>query len=246
MPSRISPKTVLYGLSWITILATLVTMSGCYYLYFFDGNPPIDYLNAPFPVDRAVYRPGDTITMLVKYDRHVSAPVTRSVYLNDSYPIPLELTQDGEIMPVGTGTVLLTYVIPPSYVPAQGDDYHLSGTSSYHVNFLRDRVVTWESEDFRIDPAAGTSPRPSAHHPVQGTEVKDQRLIDLIEHSHPSSASLSSAPVSESSAPAPAPSSVGSVSSSSSGLLQGVVAPVLDGAQGAVRGVDNAVNQVAP
>ena len=241
-------KHGLYGISWVTILATLGTMCLFYYLYFFQGNPPIVFLNLPFPVDQKVYHPGDTITLLDKYDRRVSSLVTRSVYLVDSYPIPLELTTDGGITPVGTGTVLLTFTIPPNYVPADGDDYYISGVSVYHVNFLRDRAVPWRSETFRIVPPAGVSPRPSVHHASPATPEENQALIQLIERSHSSSsAGLSAHPASAgqsasasaggSSASASPESSSASASSSSAGIVQGVVDPLLNGVNGALQGV---------
>ena len=230
----------LYALCWVIILATLATMGVGYYFLFVQGNPPIEFLNMPFPVDKKVYHPGDTITMLVNYDRHISALVTRSTYLNDSYPIPLELSTDGDVTPTGTGTVLLTYVIPPSYVPAQGDDYYISGTSIYHVNFLRDRIVTWKSETFRIEPASGVSPRPSVHRPVQGTEVKDQSLIDLIERSHSSSSSVTSQSSSATSSSATA------LSASASASSPGLPGPLLDDGLNAVQAVDRTVPAVLP
>ena len=147
----------------VTFILANSMMIGGFYLYYFQNNPPVEYLNTPFPVDRspAIYYPGDEVTLYVEYKKQAASPITVQTALVDSYLLPFPaFTTNGAPVTKGTGAILLTFTIPSNFILAENDYYHFEGISIYHVNFLADREVPWKSAEFQIKLRPGQEYRP--------------------------------------------------------------------------------------
>lgn len=121
-----------------------------FYLYNFDGNPPIEINNIPIPTNKTVYEAGDDIIIYVEMCRFTDTPfyVSRKHYVNGLlHPTPVETRKAGGDVGCFEGWVFSTRV-PPTLPPGE---YQLKGQSEYKVNQIAEiRIVPWETETFQV------------------------------------------------------------------------------------------------
>lgn len=142
----ITNHPVLRLIVWLTLVGANVMLWLFFYLYFIDGAPPAVFNNVPFPVNKAIYEPGEDIVLTLDYCKDKQYEVVIYPSFVDGvvfYLPPINTTG------FSTGCGLTTYRIPvPDKIP--DGSYHIAGVNVYEVNVLRNRSVPWKTEQFEI------------------------------------------------------------------------------------------------
>lgn len=141
-------KKLLMVVHWLSIALINGAMLTCFYLYFFDNPVPIVFHNLPFPTDKHEYKRGDGALVLMDFCKNITrqVPITLDLFFVDGimfHALPIQTAGVAN----GCNTSSLHVEIPPT-LPA--GEYHLHGTIIYHVNFLRDRLVEWDTQKFVV------------------------------------------------------------------------------------------------
>jgi len=118
------------------------------YLYWIEGSPPVQYSNLPFPVEQRVYNGGEAIGFQITACRKKNIPFTVTAAIVDGFTIDFDSFELSG-MDIGCHTTITRSFIVPMFLPS--GEYKLAGVNVFHVNFLRDRVVRWETQAFQVE-----------------------------------------------------------------------------------------------
>ena len=131
------------------ILLIVGILSYFAYLSFFQGSDPITFRNIPFSTDKAIYYPGDKISIFVSFDKHTDAAATAYFTLvNGEHYNNAPQT----IRACGKGCIgdywFYEVVEVPKY--AKPGIYHVEGYVEYAVNPLRTIGVNFRSQPVEV------------------------------------------------------------------------------------------------
>lgn len=133
------------------LLSVIIMMVGVIsystYLLAFDANPPVEFYNAPFPVDKEEYRAGDEVVVFVDLCKYTMAPFDAHVNFVDGilYSLPEFNIAGSE---VGCSSFWTNAATVPQNLPP--GTYYLQAKNEYQVNFLVSRIVVWETVTFDV------------------------------------------------------------------------------------------------
>lgn len=141
-------KKALMVVHWLSVVLLNGAMLGCFYLYYFDNPVPIVFKNIPFEMDKERYGRGDGALVKMDFCKNMTrqVPITLNLFFIDGIvynALPIQTAGFAN----GCRTSLLQVQIPET-LPA--GEYYIRGTVNYHVNFLRDRLVEWETQKFVV------------------------------------------------------------------------------------------------
>ena len=125
----------------------LVIILPLFWMYFFQGNPPVVYTHVPFTIINKTLKPGDPIEFEFTACRKKQYPMTMYANIVDGFIITLD-SKDNIGNPVGCFTKISGTFIVPKFL--ESGTYKLKGTNIFHINLLRDRAVNWETESFTV------------------------------------------------------------------------------------------------
>lgn len=117
------------------------------YLYWIEANPPVKYTNLPFPVEKQVYVAGETVQFKIEACGKKRIPFTVIASIIDGFIINFD-SFDSLGISEGCHAIVSHKFILPDFLPS--GEYQISGSNIFHINLLRDRIVDWETETFRI------------------------------------------------------------------------------------------------
>ena len=144
-------------LGWALLLTVLlITLIGlATWFYGVDTRHPIVFNNLPFPVDKAVYLPGENVVSTVDGCVNASRPSITAI----------------EVRGEEKAGVRKNYVLPARYAPASpttgcfkvqiptalpGDilpgTYHFEADRTFQVNRFAKRTVHWSTAPFEVRP----------------------------------------------------------------------------------------------
>ena len=132
------------------VIAVMLLAAGIaavvFYLVVLDDLNPITFSNLPFPVDRQVYAPGDTVIRTADACRNSDAPAT--VYqglrgaTNYDYPEFTVVSQN-----LGCFESRIPVKLPDDLPPGR---YRIAASVQFQVNALAVRRVMWETQEFTV------------------------------------------------------------------------------------------------
>jgi len=136
----------------IILIGTII--AGAYFMFFHE-NPPVEFLNMPFPVDKEVYSSGDSVVITVDYCRYTNEPFVSHISFVDGLVFMesgcLDDLVDCEVAgaPTGCGTIVGQATIIPDQLLS--GEYYILGRNIYKVNPFAIRTVEWRTESFMVD-----------------------------------------------------------------------------------------------
>jgi hypothetical protein len=141
---------LLNSLSATIIILLLVIISFTFYNIIIDDNPPVEFYNIPFPIDSTTYHVGDSILMFMDFCKYSSLPFDVTVsFINEIiYTTPVQRLSG--VPTLGCQAIWTNIITIPQHIPP--GKYHLVGKIEYEINFMRSRVVEWETLSFEIVP----------------------------------------------------------------------------------------------
>lgn len=155
----------------IFLLGVLISCMGLYAVMAIPFGGPSVVIKNPksVAVEKEMYRPGDRITYTLDYCKRDASPAKVYRILVNSIRISYtEITSD---LPVGCRTININDLVIPEFVP--DGIYHIETTTERQVNIFRKELVTWRSEDFRVETL---KPLPEL---ILQVEENDERLDKL-------------------------------------------------------------------
>lgn len=136
-----------------SIIITCVLISGAlltvFYMRFFQGNPPVEFYNLPFPTDKIEYLPGEPVRIDVDLCRIVGGITYTSHkrFVNSEvHSMPVDIRGGLEGPGCFRGWVHTTTV--PADLPS--GKYHIEGKSEYQINPIAVRSVPWKTTEFQV------------------------------------------------------------------------------------------------
>ncbi len=145
-PPHTGISKIWQSIAVFTVIGNLGLILLFLYLYLFHATLPIEYKNSPFPVSKEVYKTGEEVEMVVDYCKYWEGEFTRQMSFVDGliFVVPPVVVTGAE---KGCRSTLFRVKIPET-LPS--GTYHISGANAYHVNFTRDRTVSWQTVKFRV------------------------------------------------------------------------------------------------
>ncbi len=129
------------------LVASLLALITSTYFAFFHQNPPIEFLNLPFPTDKREYTHGEPIARTANFCKFTNASVVIFPRLEGDIVYTLaERKVSGS--PKGCAELIFSDIVVPNNV--EPGLYKLSGTVEYQVNPIAKREVRWETEEFEV------------------------------------------------------------------------------------------------
>jgi len=135
-------------LGWALLLTVLlITLIGlATWFYAVDTRHPIVYNNLPFPVDKAVYKPGDIVERTMDLCIQTASPgtIAVAVYGTHNYAFPAAafagMRQECKV-------VYPRFTLPQDIAPGV---YWLAATLEFQVNRFSKRQVQWSTATFEV------------------------------------------------------------------------------------------------
>lgn len=137
-----------FNLSSITLIIAMTTM--LYFLFLLAHEPRILEIESPMPVDKKVYKIGDTIYYTQKYCKYKNLKVIDSQRtLTDGYSFSLPELKPA-ILPLGCGkTTIDAPIVLPEGVSLD-ENFRIIITLTYQVNPFKTKTLQFYSEEFKI------------------------------------------------------------------------------------------------
>lgn len=140
-------------LLWFIFFASLIVFTNLGYILTALSDPPLVYTNIPFPLERKVYYPGDTISFDVKRCVYSSKPIVVTItrhFVNIETDQIITLNNDFKTLPAGcTRQENVLYSLMPENM-SEGF-YKMEGVNTARVEGQSFDIL-WETEvfEFRI------------------------------------------------------------------------------------------------
>lgn len=125
---------------WTSILGAIILI----FLLFFPYK--VVTINSPQKVLTPIVKAGEAVTISSDYCKYIAIGGTASKDLVGG-DISLPLTPVFSNTPTGCHIVIRAYIVPSFTPPGK---YKITTTTVYHVNFLRDVSVKYETEEFTV------------------------------------------------------------------------------------------------
>ena len=133
----------------VILVITMVLIAGGTYLIAFHENPPVEFFNLPFPVDKEAYHAGDLLNMEINYCRYSTSTFTAHInFMNELIYAAPEIPAVGSGK-IGCGLVKASLKIPNNLPVGK---YYIYGKNVYPVNSIATRTVEWSTIEFDIVP----------------------------------------------------------------------------------------------
>lgn len=131
----------------ITMIVAVLILLGLAYAVFVHDRVPVEFENMPFYVPADTIDAGAGVWTRIEGCKHTTAPGTTSRILvgeSISYPLPSQPADT----PAGCFEIWVQIAqIPHNVEPGR---YHVEGATSYQVNPLANRSVSWHTEEFVV------------------------------------------------------------------------------------------------
>lgn len=114
------------------------------YYVAFEANPPVEFIDTPFKIDKTEYYPGEEIRYTVNQCRHTNKTATATYTLVNEQLISLPEKSGG--FAKGCITRVRAQSIPLSVPPGT---YHLHVRVTYHLTLVQ-REAQFITESFEI------------------------------------------------------------------------------------------------
>ena len=131
--------------AWGTIIISFgfLFLVGFWLLYPYKT---VTFKNSPFPVDKKVYKVGDTLIYKAEYCKYSNINPTVTRYFNDGIVYMLS-SNPAFIKPTGCSVANVQIKVPDTLLP---DTYKIQINYSYKVNPIRTVDVQAETDRFEI------------------------------------------------------------------------------------------------
>lgn len=142
-----------YRTAWIKKLMTLETVTFAsvivficmVFFYLFYPFEPVKLLTDPIPVVEHRIKAGQTVSLLIHFDKKLDIVPQIKYYLVDGFV--LELSQSSVSRGVGENTVVREILIPESSTKGIRK---IRIQLEYKINILRTVYYSWDSEEFEV------------------------------------------------------------------------------------------------
>lgn len=139
---------IIHNTSYLILLTAWVLLAGFIYLYFIDGIGVVQQnQESPFRTDKEVYYPGETVHYWHNFCKSEQIPFTRQVQFVDGIIFSMPQTfHNGTALECYEGWI--SHLVVPEGLPS--GIYKAVISQNYHINFLRHRIYSWETDHFQV------------------------------------------------------------------------------------------------
>ncbi len=125
--------------------ASVIVFIGMVFFYLFYPFEPVRLLTDPIPVVEHKIKAGETVSLLIHFDKKLDIVPQIKYYLVDGFV--LELSQSSVSRGVGENTVVREILIPESSTKGMRK---IRIQLEYKINILRTVYYSWDSDEFEV------------------------------------------------------------------------------------------------